>query len=100
MDSYEFKEVDLQNPSVQFGNKKSLNNISERLQSTLKLVRKTWNSEYSAYLKEKEWSRNKGSPANKALLHIREGDVVLVVGADNSLTLGRVLLLLRSGDGE
>ena len=76
--------------------------MNNKLQNILTTVRTKWNLEYSAFLKEKDRNRNLNSPAisSKSTKLIQKGDVVLIVGSNNSLTLGRVLQLLESTDGE
>ena len=100
VNSPDIGDIDLNDPTYEFGSKGKLNSMCKKLKSTLAQVKKNWAADYLAYLRERDQCRNKYSPATKYILVAKPGDVVLIVEADNSLRLGRILKLIESSDGE
>ena len=91
--------VDLSDPSYEFGQPGHLNKTCKRLKSTLLHFRKIWAKEYLVALKEQDQLRNKGSPATKYMI-VPALDDVVVFESGSLLKVGKIIELMPSPGSE
>ena len=92
-------EVDLNDPTYEFGQPGHLNRTCKHLKSKRIQFRKIWSHEYLSALRDRNQSRNKNSPSTKYMLVPSIGDIV-VFSSNSMLRTGKILKLLPSADQE
>ena len=97
--SIKCSDIDLSDPTYDFGQPGHLNKACKRLKSTLLHFRKIWAKEYLVALRENDQLRNKGSPATKYMIVPNKDDVV-VFESGTLLKVGKIVELLPSAGSQ
>lgn len=97
--SIKCSDIDLSDPTYDFGQPGHLNKACKRLKSTLLHFRKIWAKEYLVALRENDQLRNKGSPATKYMIVPNKDDVV-VFESGSLLKVGKIVELLPSAGSQ
>ena len=97
--SIKCSDIDMSDPTYEFGQPGHLNKACKRLKCNLLHFRKIWAKEYLVALRENDQLRNKGSPATKYMIVPNKDDVV-VFESGSLLKVGKIVELLPSAGSQ